>query len=139
MQITISAGGYQAMVVINHIRRFHGIQQVTKKTPKEIAAIKRRIAEVATRFDIMSMQEFELSEFGAARYFQIWEADTVLRLRFHQEAEKISLPATQEDIASALFDGVKHRAITWVSVRLIRGWLDRLKQGRYALAPESRQ
>lgn len=130
-EIAINAGGYQVMAVRGYLRKEHGISKFTKKTPEEIEAIRQRVREGATRVEIM--QEFGLSEFGAARYFQIEDAAKELELRFIRDAQRVSWPATRQQVAEALFEGDPSRASDWLDVRMARGWVTRVKHGLYAL------
>lgn len=130
-EIAINAGGYQVMAVSRHLRHVHGFEFVSQLSAEEQHAIRQRIAEGATRAEVM--REFGLSNFGASLYFQQNGALKELELRFLQEAERITWPATREDIAAVLFGGVKHRANNWVTVRMEKGWLVRVKTGVYAL------
>ena len=79
------------MVVSRYLRREHGITKCTKKTPEEIEAIRQRVREGATRPEIM--QEFGLSDFGTAGYFQIEEAATEMELELNRYAQRMSWPA----------------------------------------------
>jgi hypothetical protein len=134
-EIAINAGGYQVMAVSRHLRHVHGIEFVNQLTAEQQEAIRQRIAEGATRADIT--REFHVSEFVAARYAQLGDAGTELELRFLQEAERVTWPATRDDIARILFSGVKHRANNWVSVRLKRGWLIRVGVSLYEVGLEA--
>ncbi|UQN04883.1 hypothetical protein [Deinococcus sp. QL22] len=117
------------MAVSKHLRRIHGIVQIEQKTLGQQQDIYARIAQGATREQIM--QEFRLSEFGAAKYFQLAEAEQELKLRFRQEIERVTWPATRPEIVQALFVEAAHRTTNWLSVRMKKGWLVRLQQGVY--------
>ncbi|MFK7601910.1 hypothetical protein ACI3L1_06825 [Deinococcus sp. SM5_A1] len=134
-EIAINAGGYQVMAVSRHVRHVHGFEFVQQLSPQEQQAIRQRIAEGATRTQVM--QEFKLSEFGAGRYFQIEGALKELELRFIQEADRLRWPASREDVSRILFEGVKHRADNWATERIKRGWLLRVKPGVYDLGPQA--
>ncbi|MFC4426191.1 hypothetical protein [Deinococcus navajonensis] len=136
-EIAINAGGYQVMAVSSHLRRVHGLGKLQKKTAEQRQNIHARIAEGATRDQIM--QEFGLSEFGAGRYFQLADAERELQLRFRQDVARIHWPATKADIARILFPGSEHRTSNWLDVRLKKGWLVRVKTGLYQVAPEFRR
>lgn len=133
-EIAINAGGYQVMAVSKHLRRIHGIIQVEQKTPLQQQELYARISQGATREQIM--QEFKLSEFGAAKYFQLMEADRELELRFRQEIQRVKWPATRPEIAEILFAEATHRTTNWLSVRMKKGWLVRLQQGLYQPSPK---
>ena len=123
------------MAVSKHLRRIHGIVKSSKKTPVQQQELYARITQGATREQIM--QEFQLSDFGAAKYFQLVEAEQELELRFRQEIERVKWPATRPEIAEALFAEAAHRTSNWLSVRMKKGWLVRLQQGVYQPVPSS--
>ena len=130
-EIALNAGGYQVMAVSKYLRLEHGISKFVKRTPEEVEAIQRRIQEGATRADVM--KKFGLSEFGAGRYFKMGEAAKELELEFIRDAQRVSWPATRQQVVEALFEGDPSRATHWLDVRMARGWLIRVKHGLYAL------
>lgn len=132
-EIAINAGGYQVVAVQGYLHREYGIRKFAKRTPQEVEAIRRRIREGATRAEIM--QEFGLSEFGAGRYFKMEDAAKELELEFVRDAQRVSWPATRQQVAAALFEGDVNRASNWLEVRVVRGWLVRVKHGLYSLDP----
>jgi hypothetical protein len=134
-EIAINAGGYQVMAVSRHLRHIHGFHFVQQMAESDQEAIRTRVTEGATRAEVM--KEFKLSDFGAARYFQMQDALKELELRFLDEVQRVTWPATREDIAQVLFQGVKYRANNWVSERTKRGWLTRFKHGVYILGQDA--
>ncbi|UQN06745.1 hypothetical protein [Deinococcus sp. QL22] len=133
-EIAINAGGYQVMAVSRHLRLIHGIVQVKQQTPGQQQDIYARIQQGATREQVM--REFRLSEFGAARYFQLVEAERELNLRFRQEIARLEWPATKPEVAQTLFPEEPQRTTNWLAVRVKKGWLVRVKPGVYQPSPE---
>ena len=131
-QIALNAGGYQKMAVSRHISLKHGLGTRAMLTPEQQDQIRTRAEQGATRLQLM--QEFNISEFTASKYAQLVNADEELLLRFRQEAQRVTWPATRPMIAEALFGGSKTRADNWVAERHKRGWLTRVKTGLYDLS-----